>query len=87
LQHLELWDEPDDDDFGDEDKPIINLFRDTTSGPLPLLETLTVGGFSGDIRHIFQLLRLAPNIVECHFDSVGTRWPSLERAIWYISKS
>jgi hypothetical protein len=25
LQHLELWDEPDDDDFGDEDKPVINL--------------------------------------------------------------
>jgi hypothetical protein len=52
-------------------KPAINLFRDTTSGPLPLLETLTVGKFSEDIRHIFQLLRLAPIILECHFDSVG----------------
>ncbi|KAJ7896248.1 hypothetical protein B0H14DRAFT_3124960 [Mycena olivaceomarginata] len=70
LQHLELWDEPDDDDYGDDDKPGINLYRDTTSGPLPLLETLTVGSFSGDIRHIFRLLRLAPNIVECYFDSV-----------------
>jgi hypothetical protein len=87
LKHLELWDvalrddDPWYDDSDDEDKvftgAIIDIFGGTAPESLPLLETLTVGalvdererGF--DFRQIFQLLRLAPNIIECGFESVA----------------
>ncbi|KAJ7896401.1 hypothetical protein B0H14DRAFT_501188 [Mycena olivaceomarginata] len=58
LKHLEISDVDPNDDY-------ISLWEGTTPGPLPSLETLTTpdGGFSP--RHILDLLRLAPNLIEC----------------------
>ncbi|KAJ7310865.1 hypothetical protein DFH08DRAFT_456404 [Mycena albidolilacea] len=58
LKHLEISDVDPNDDY-------ISLWEGTTPGPLSSLETLTAhdGGFSP--HHILDLLRLAPNLIEC----------------------
>jgi hypothetical protein len=58
-----------------EDARLINaLWEGTGPGPLSLLEKLTLRGRNADnglsSREIFQLLRLAPNLTECHFVKV-----------------
>ncbi|KAJ7896404.1 hypothetical protein B0H14DRAFT_501222 [Mycena olivaceomarginata] len=66
LKHLEVSDMDSDDD--DVDRMTIPLWKDTIPGPLPSLETLTIHGVYGaqlSPRHILDLLRLAPNLIEC----------------------
>ncbi|KAJ7356878.1 hypothetical protein DFH08DRAFT_467921 [Mycena albidolilacea] len=58
-----------------EDARVINaLWEGTGPGPLSLLEKLILRGRNADdglsSREIFQLLRLAPNLTECHFVNV-----------------
>ncbi|KAJ7310867.1 hypothetical protein DFH08DRAFT_456414 [Mycena albidolilacea] len=64
LKHLEISDmESDDDD--------IPLWKGTIPGPLPSLETLTTHGVYGaglSHHHILDLLRLAPNLIECSLE-------------------
>ncbi|KAF7375486.1 hypothetical protein MSAN_00436600 [Mycena sanguinolenta] len=77
LKHLEILDDNDDDDdlIGDESQ-IVDLFGDTTSVSLPLLETLTIRcQHRREYRasQILQLLRAAPNIVEFSSNRVWTR--------------
>ncbi|KAJ7302063.1 hypothetical protein DFH08DRAFT_1089967 [Mycena albidolilacea] len=84
----QIWDDAFDNEYPRETNTI-HLFGGTTPGPLPLLETLTIGdsmhsiGFS--FLPIFQLLRLAPNLVECTIarcvDSFGEGHPSSEERV------
>ncbi|KAJ6558239.1 hypothetical protein B0H19DRAFT_132857 [Mycena capillaripes] len=80
LKHLELCcetveDENSDEDASDECK--IQFFGGLSPGPLPLLQTLTIRG-STKLHHwkgyfgpeILELMRLAPNLVECSFPGV-----------------
>ncbi|KAJ7902839.1 hypothetical protein B0H14DRAFT_1149290 [Mycena olivaceomarginata] len=74
LKHLEIVDVDGDEDTADD---IRNLWGVTTSPePLPSLEMLTIGGLVDNtagnsswaefpLRHILELLRLSPNLVEC----------------------
>jgi hypothetical protein len=74
LKHLEIFNfcEADEEDRDG----IIDIFDETTPGPLSLLETLTVG--KSDEKRFFVgpqillLLPLAPNIVNCIFS--GIQW-------------
>ncbi|KAJ6488942.1 hypothetical protein C8R45DRAFT_993240 [Mycena sanguinolenta] len=82
LKHLEILDNDDigKDDFAfgendpDSDKEVIDILATTASVSLPLLETLAIRcrfhrrRYSG--FHIMQLLRGAPNIVECSFHNM-----------------
>ncbi|KAJ7896261.1 hypothetical protein B0H14DRAFT_2678872 [Mycena olivaceomarginata] len=83
LKHLQISDDYELEDsevemtseaaFTDDGSDLIELFgTGKTPGPLPLLETLRIRGSIGGRRfrgpQILQLLRLAPNIVECNFD-------------------
>jgi hypothetical protein len=65
LKHLEIFDvESDDDD--------IPLWKGTIPRPLPSLETVTIHGVYGarlSPHHIFNLLRLAPNLIECSLET------------------
>ncbi|KAJ6477593.1 hypothetical protein C8R45DRAFT_363202 [Mycena sanguinolenta] len=74
FQHLEILD--DDDLVPDGNRRAIELFRDTTSVSLPLLQTLAIRCQDGVRKyrtsHIFRLLREAPNIVEFISDKVWT---------------
>ncbi|KAJ7448074.1 hypothetical protein B0H11DRAFT_2289986 [Mycena galericulata] len=76
LNHLELcYDSEkvdDEDSDGDEE---IDIFGRTSPGPLPLLETLAIrrpadpGVYPAYLgSQILEILRLAPNLVECVFD-------------------
>ncbi|KAJ6519126.1 hypothetical protein C8R45DRAFT_851790, partial [Mycena sanguinolenta] len=79
LKHLEISDNKEDEDDENEEMYVegyfaISLFKDTPPTSLPLLETLTIR--CPTIAHrvflssqIIQLLRRAPNIIECVFDS------------------
>ncbi|KAJ6510641.1 hypothetical protein C8R45DRAFT_1068612 [Mycena sanguinolenta] len=65
----------DSDDAADsEHKKFLNLFNGTIPGPLPLLKTLTISNWyhckEFSESQILQLLRLAPGIVDCHFELV-----------------
>ncbi|KAJ7828000.1 hypothetical protein B0H13DRAFT_304508 [Mycena leptocephala] len=79
LKHLEICcdEDEDDDEDSDEDTNVIDLFGGMSPGPLPFLETLTIRGFA-DARgqgypglQMRELLRMAPNLVECIFDSMS----------------
>ncbi|KAJ7434805.1 hypothetical protein B0H11DRAFT_2116125 [Mycena galericulata] len=79
LKQLELCH---DMDVGDEDSDgTINLFGCSSPGPLPLLDTLTfrrsshLNGLAYSRAQILELLRQAPNLVQCTLDSVED-WPS-----------
>ncbi|KAF8145437.1 hypothetical protein K438DRAFT_1991835 [Mycena galopus ATCC 62051] len=70
-------DDLDDDAFGwnSARHGFIDLFGSTTPGPLPLLETLTFRGLTKRWwlgLQVLQLLRLAPNLVECVFARLET---------------
>ncbi|KAJ7503155.1 hypothetical protein B0H11DRAFT_1854458, partial [Mycena galericulata] len=75
VKHLEVCYEVEDDEDRDDDNDN-DILRRASAGPLPLLETLTIrcsfepeyGAYSSS--RILQILRLAPNLVECVFDSV-----------------
>jgi hypothetical protein len=82
LKHLQISDDYELEDsevemtseaaFADDGSDLIEIFgTGKTPGLLPLLETLTIRGSIGERRfrgpQILQLLRLAPNIVECNF--------------------
>ncbi|KAJ6558197.1 hypothetical protein B0H19DRAFT_1235138 [Mycena capillaripes] len=82
LKHLEICydneedeDEDSDEDAESEDK--IEFFGGISPGSMPLLETLTIRGLT-DLNYwqgyskleFLELLRLAPNLVECRFSSV-----------------
>ncbi|KAJ6510659.1 hypothetical protein C8R45DRAFT_1068621 [Mycena sanguinolenta] len=73
LKHLEILD---DDDFGDESEESLDLLGPTTSLSLSSLETLTMRCERQQrdylASHIVELLRQAPNIVECIFDNIRT---------------
>ncbi|KAF8211751.1 hypothetical protein K438DRAFT_1807836 [Mycena galopus ATCC 62051] len=70
LQHLSIFD----DDDSDEAVTMVQHrhIQLHNSGPLPLLKTLTIGGQERAFLspQILQLLRLAPNVSECVFNSV-----------------
>ncbi|KAF7328826.1 hypothetical protein MVEN_02511500 [Mycena venus] len=70
LRHVKISDDIDEGD----DEGFVDLFGGTSLGPLPWLETLTLhGGVYGRpfLSHqILELLRLAPNLVECLFDNI-----------------
>ncbi|KAJ7860517.1 hypothetical protein B0H13DRAFT_2355596 [Mycena leptocephala] len=77
LKHLEIREEEDDDDEDtNEDAEPMDLLGGMSPGPLPLLETLRIHGvpwrrgFPGP--QILELLRQAPNLVECSFEQM---WP------------
>ncbi|KAF7328814.1 hypothetical protein MVEN_02510300 [Mycena venus] len=69
LKHLEIEIEGDD---GDDTR--VDLFGGVAPGPLPLLETLAFRGSDSEREvsghQILELLRLAPNLVECILDSI-----------------
>ncbi|KAJ7312974.1 hypothetical protein DFH08DRAFT_896343 [Mycena albidolilacea] len=79
LKHLEIFKAVDEDevegDLEDEDGCIGGPWGNTSPGPLPLLETLTIRGvfahphgrWGFSLPRIFQLLALAPNLVEFRF--------------------
>ncbi|KAJ7666949.1 hypothetical protein DFH06DRAFT_1470076 [Mycena polygramma] len=75
LKHLELCDEAaDHSDFG---FTMMDLTRAVALGPLPCLETLTIRGggdegYAVQGNQILDLLRLAPNVVECTLDQCKT---------------
>ncbi|KAJ7266364.1 hypothetical protein B0H12DRAFT_1230153 [Mycena haematopus] len=67
LKRLEISDDDQYDGRG------IDVFRSTIPRPLPLLEHLTIRFYierRGFADQIFELLRLAPNLVECVFNCV-----------------
>ncbi|KAJ7640369.1 hypothetical protein DFH06DRAFT_1301961 [Mycena polygramma] len=74
LQRLELCYEDDEEEGTHYVEVDFFGYGVTTPGPLPLLETLTIrssteiewGAFPG--RQILELLRSAPNLIECVFD-------------------
>ncbi|KAJ6510706.1 hypothetical protein C8R45DRAFT_964923 [Mycena sanguinolenta] len=70
LRHLEALDCEEEED-GD---AVIDLFGRTTLEPLPVLEHLTICSTVDERwyypRQIFELLRLAPNLVECVLDNI-----------------
>jgi hypothetical protein len=81
LEDLEIFYENDDsaeeDEDEDDERPTIDLVGDASPGPLPLLKTLTIRGLTdvGDgwgVRgsQVLELLRFAPNLVECIFDNM-----------------
>jgi hypothetical protein len=81
LKHLEIWDGQDNRLHYDErDKNMIVLFGGTT-GPLPLLESLTPETSSPQrgflAPQIFELLSLAPKIVSCIFRDIEY-WHNLD---------
>ncbi|KAJ7509515.1 hypothetical protein B0H11DRAFT_2421476 [Mycena galericulata] len=76
LKHLELCNEQ--DDLYEEDPIAVDLLE-SNPGPLPLLETLRIRFLPNDFPadypgyrglQILELLRLAPNLVECTFEDV-----------------
>ncbi|KAJ6510674.1 hypothetical protein C8R45DRAFT_1161503 [Mycena sanguinolenta] len=73
LKHLEISDDKDEEMYV-AGQFTIRLLKDTPPPFLPLLETLTVRCSIADRvslgPQIIQLLRRAPNIIECFFDSV-----------------
>ncbi|KAJ7449988.1 hypothetical protein B0H11DRAFT_323287 [Mycena galericulata] len=98
IRHLTICQEN-----GEDDDEISDLIGGLTPGPLPLLEALAIHGSTdpGDARQefpnfqILQLLRLAPNLVECIFENVcpvspryggdntqNTTLPSLRRLLF-----
>ncbi|KAF7328750.1 F-box domain-containing protein [Mycena venus] len=74
LRNLEICADTEDEE-GDK---VIDLFGGAIPGPLPMLETLAIRGlidmqeFHGS--QILQLLRLAPNVVECIIHGVSPVW-------------
>ncbi|KAJ7509531.1 hypothetical protein B0H11DRAFT_2269964 [Mycena galericulata] len=76
LKHLELCNEQED---SYEEDPIAVDLLESNPGPLPLLETLRIRFLPNDFPadypgyrglQILELLRLAPNLVECTFEDV-----------------
>ncbi|KAJ6516829.1 hypothetical protein C8R47DRAFT_1206042 [Mycena vitilis] len=73
LKHLELCDEASDLQASDFGFTMMDLTRAVALGPLPCLETLTIRGGGGEGHavqgtQILDVLRLAPNVVECTLD-------------------
>jgi hypothetical protein len=68
LKHLEISDMDSYDD--DVDRTTIPLWKDTIPGLFPSLETLKTHGVygAGLSHHILDLLRLAPNLIECSLE-------------------
>ncbi|KAJ7457920.1 hypothetical protein B0H11DRAFT_2286716 [Mycena galericulata] len=84
LKHLEFYHKQEDGENSDEDSDEeIDIWEYTSPGQLPLLETLTIGHsaymdeaptYRGS--QIIEILRLAPNLVECVLDCVHPTWSS-----------
>ncbi|KAJ7482151.1 hypothetical protein B0H11DRAFT_2193269 [Mycena galericulata] len=82
LKHLEICYKQEYGKYSDEDSDEeIDISECTSLGPLPLLETLTIR-HSADVddaptydgSQIIEILRLAPNLVECVLDCVHPGW-------------
>ncbi|KAJ7457906.1 hypothetical protein B0H11DRAFT_202804 [Mycena galericulata] len=89
LKHLEFFCEKEDDEDSDEEDSVeeIDIFGCTSPGPLPLLETLIIrcsseldlddySAYRGS--QILEILRLAPNLVECVFVCANLVWHAVD---------
>ncbi|KAJ7302197.1 hypothetical protein DFH08DRAFT_905730 [Mycena albidolilacea] len=69
FKHLEISDIQSDDD-DDDVLTTTPLWKGRIPGPMPSLETLTIHGAQLSPHDILDLLRLAPNLIECTLEPV-----------------